>query len=368
MNYDSSREVFHKMAKKDISAQDGSDQSLDQPLRRSSTGKRVVVIILSVLLLLCLMVWALCSYYLSLMGTIDNSSEAAQDMDQLMSEDMAQEGTSPYETIDPDDVVHETVDPDDVVYGASEEVINILLIGEDRREGETYRCRSDAMILCSFDTKNNTLTMASFLRDMYVQIPGYNDNRLNYAYPAGGTELLDEAMLVNFNIHIDANIVVDLSGFTKIIDILGGVDIELTQDEADYMNLGFSNQFTAGVNHLNGEQALYYSRIRYIGTDFARTDRQRTVLSVLMEKFHTIDLASAMSLANEILPLVATDIESSEILGYVQTLLPILQSGNVKSFHVPGDDAYTYNTIRYMSVVLPNMAKVRQQLAEYLSP
>lgn len=354
------------MRKKSQNPPADADQALEQPIRRSSTGKRVVVIILSLLLLLFLIGYALVSYTFSLINHPDDSPEAGKDMDQLMSEDLAEESSSPYETVDPDDVIHNEPD-EDVIYGESEEVINILLIGQDRREGEG-RCRSDAMILCSFDTKNNTLTMASFLRDLYVKIPGYKDNRLNYAYPVGGMELLDQTMLENFSIHIDANIEVDFSGFTEIIDILGGVDIELTEEEVEYLNKNNKTHYTVGVNHMDGEQALAYSRLRYIGTDFGRTDRQRNVLTALMEKFGDIDLNTAYELMTKVLPLVTTDIESSEMMGYITKLLPVIQAGNLESFHVPADDAFTYATIRHMSVVLPNWTKVNEQLKAYLAP
>ena len=111
-------------------------------------------------------------------------------------------------------------------------IINILLIGQDRRPGEG-RARSDAMVLYTFNLKNGTLTMTSFLRDLYVKIPGYKDNRMNAAYALGGMRLLDDTLEQNFGVVVDGNVEVDFAKFETIINMLGGVDIKLTSAEAD---------------------------------------------------------------------------------------------------------------------------------------
>ena len=163
----------------------------------------------------------------------------------------------------------------------SGELINILLIGQDARAEGTQR-NSDAMILCTINTATKTLTMTSFLRDMYVQIPGYGGNKINACYPLGGMSLLDKCLEQNFGVKVDANVAVDFSGFMKLIDMVGGVKINLTADEANYLNYrgnwdvtgNDGWQLKAGENVLTGSQALAYSRIRALGLDFERTERQ----------------------------------------------------------------------------------------------
>ena len=126
-------------------------------------------------------------------------------------------------------------------------LINILLVGQDRRPNEG-RQRSDAMILCSFNPETNRMSAISFLRDLYVQIPGYDDNRLNAAYAFGGFELIKETFNHNFGITVDGCLESDFEGFEKIIDAVGGVEIELTSEEAEIVGDGASQ----GTCNLNG--------------------------------------------------------------------------------------------------------------------
>ena len=139
--------------------------------------------------------------------------------------------------------------------------INFLLVGRDAH-GEGENGRSDSMMLCSVDTGANTVTLISFLRDMYVSIPGYRDNRLNAAYSMGGSELLIAALEENFGVSVDVSLEIDFEGFVGLIDKLGGVEITLTREEASHLNSGHGWSLREGANHLDGEQALSYSRIR----------------------------------------------------------------------------------------------------------
>lgn len=272
----------------------------------------------------------------------------------------------------------ETIDPDQVVWGPGYEpiekvdhIINILLIGQDRREGQG-RQRSDSMILCSINTKTKTLTMTSFLRDLYVQIPGYQDNRINVCYPLGGMELLDTCIEKNFGITVDANIEVDFGGFMEVIDILGGVDINLTNAEANYLNKhgnwdvthGETWNLTAGKNHLNGSQALAYSRIRYIDSDFSRTGRQRNVLNALLEKCKSLSWTQLLPLMERILPLLTTDMSNGQIVNYARDIFMMLSDLEIVNQRIPADGAYKLASIRGMSVLLPDLEASRKLLEE----
>lgn len=257
-----------------------------------------------------------------------------------------------------------------------DQIINILLIGQDAREGED-RQRSDAMILCTVNLHTKTLTMTSFMRDMYVEIPGYSSNRLNACYQMGGMELLNKCFLVNFGIVVDGNIEVDFNSFIHVIDTLGGVDMELTQAEADYLNakgnwgVGESTagqwDLQAGMNHLTGEQALAYSRIRYIGNaDFGRTERQRKVLTELLSILKKKSIFELDALMQDILPYVTTDIDSNQMDRYILNVLPIFNSLEVNQLRIPEDGAYYDDTINGMSVLVPDLEKNREILEEML--
>ena len=111
---------------------------------------------------------------------------------------------------------------------------SILLIGQDKREGES-RQRSDSMILATLDKDQGTVSLTSFMRDLYVAIPGYSTTRINAAYAYGGMDLLDQTLEENFGVKIDGNVEVDFEVFQVLVDKVGGIDLELTQAEADYI-------------------------------------------------------------------------------------------------------------------------------------
>lgn len=251
--------------------------------------------------------------------------------------------------LDPDDVTMPT-DPVEAV-PAGENVINILLVGQDRREGQS-RQRSDSMILCTINKSAKTLTMTSFLRDTWVRIPGRYDERLNVPYAIGGFSLLNETLEYNFGISADHSIEVDFSGFKNVIDMVGGVDIELTAAESKHLNnLGENRSFTAGVNRLDGEQALDYARIRALDNDLNRSNRQRTVLMAILAKSKTLGLTQMYQLAQSILPVITTDMADADILNYVMEIAPLLPELTIVSQRIPADGAYAFARIDGKSVI-----------------
>jgi LCP family protein required for cell wall assembly len=246
------------------------------------------------------------------------------------------------------------------------DTVNVLLIGQDKREGQK-RQRSDSMIIVSYNTKDGTVKMISLMRDLYVQIPGYSDNRLNVAYVFGGMELLDDTIKRNFGVHIDGNFEVDFEGFKKVIDILGGVDITLSKEEARHLNKKYGWKLTEGENHLAGEQALEYSRIRYVGrADFERTERQRTVLTKVIDAVLALDTAAKLKILDEVFPYLTTDMSKKDILSYAYT---VLQNGvkGIENYRIPGDNTYKQAKIRGMAVLVPDLKKNRALIEEYIN-
>jgi len=285
----------------------------------------------------------------------------------------------PDETTDPNwsgteisTVTWDTTPPETIFDG--EEYVNILLIGQDRRWNESVG-RSDAMVLLTFNKNTNSIYMTSFLRDLYVQIPGYKDNRINAAYPIGGMELLKETIYHNFGVPIDGCAAVDFFRFPEIVDMLGGLDLELTQAEADYLNengnwglgpAGSDWTLTAGVNHMTGEQCLAYSRIRKIDSDFHRTSRQHNVLMALVGKVKDLSITDAMGLLDTFLPMVTTDMTNKEILTHVASLFPMLANSEFKTQRVPKWQQYENVVVNGMQVLLPDLGKIRQELINTL--
>lgn len=247
--------------------------------------------------------------------------------------------------------------------GSGSGILNILLIGQDHREGEAG-ARSDSMILCTFNKETKQLTMTSFLRDLYVEIPGHHANRINAAYSTGGMALLKQTLQQNFGLHIDGTVEVDFAQFSGIVDLLGGVEIELRQDEANVINQETGSTLTEGIQILNGAQALSYSRIRKldIDGDFSRTNRQRKVISALLDAYRDLGIGELVPLLTELLPMITTDLNHGQILMCALEVLPHLSGLEVTSQHIPAAGTYTDKTIDGMSVLVADMDAVRQTL------
>lgn len=252
---------------------------------------------------------------------------------------------------------------------SSADIVNILLIGHDRRPGES-RARSDTMILCTLDIPRKRLTMTSFLRDLYVSIPGYRSNRINAAYTAGGMALLNQTLETNFGVNVDGNIEVDFQQFPKIIDLLGGVSLELRQDEAEAINTVTGSSLAAGVQALSGDQALAYSRIRKLDSDgdFSRTGRQRKLLEALLQSYRDTGSLRLMELLEELLPMVTTDMSRDEVTALAAKLIPVLPQLEIRTQYIPEDGTYTYRKIRGMSVLVADMEAAQTLLRSTVCP
>ena len=228
----------------------------------------------------------------------------------------------------------------------------------------------------TLNKKTKQISMTSFMRDLYVQIPGYSDNRINAAYAFGGMDLLDSTLNTNFGVEIVGNVEVDFGEFQTLIDSIGGIDLELTQDEADYIcgrkrDVTYPQQLRTdwnlheGVNHLTGEQALIHARNRSLGNDYARTDRQRAVLMAIINKVKQMDAVSIVNFINQVLPLLTTDMTSGEILGYAMEALQ-MNFDSEHSYRIPAEGTYTGAVIRGMQVLVPDLAANQTYLMDVL--
>ena len=245
------------------------------------------------------------------------------------------------------------------------DTIHILLVGQDRQENES-RARSDSMILCTFHKKNHTLTLTSFLRDLYVQIPGYRSNRLNAAYAAGGMKLLGQTLEKNFGITVHGTIEVDFTRFAELIDLLGGVDLPLRSDEAAFINDATDAELTEGTWRLTGAQALAYARIRKLDADgdFSRTQRQRNLLAALFAAYRSAGLSQILSLLEEALPMLTTDLTREELWDLAAQLVPLLPDLELRNQFIPAEGTYSYKTIRNMAVLVADLEAARNLLQE----
>lgn len=192
------------------------------------------------------------------------------------------------------------------------ETINIALLGIDRRDpSETGR--SDSIIILSIDYQHNKIKLSSVMRDTYVYIEGHGNTKINHAYAYGGPTLSIKTLNSNFDLNIRDFVAVDFEGFSKMIDMLGGVEIEIKSYELPSMET--AGIYEAGIYNLNGEQALTYARIRKQGNgDYERTDRQRRVLAAVFEKIKSSGILRFPALVSGLVPYTETSIETDMLL------------------------------------------------------
>lgn len=336
-------------------------------LRLQRFALSLLCIILGVILAAMLAVTVYFQYLMNRINYVDpedNITLSEQELQEMLSDETA--ATDPAApTIDPGTVDFGT--PDIQIGGKNSNIVNILLIGQDRRPGEA-RARSDSMILCTFNKDTGQLTMTSILRDLYVRIPGYQDNRINASYAAGGMQLLNDTLEENFGIRVDGNVEVDFGQFSSIIDLIGGVTIDLRQDEANLLNRHLGSGLTAGTNLLTGAQALEYARIRSLDGDgdFSRTNRQRKVLEAIVDAYKSASLKTLLGLLDDILPMITTDMSNLQIIGYALELFPMLKDVQIVSQRIPADGTYSGQMIRGMAVLVADMDAARALLEQTL--
>lgn len=236
------------------------------------------------------------------------------------------------------------------------DVYNILLIGCDKADGGVSR--SDSMVVLSINRKNRTITLTSLMRDIYLTIPDHWNDRINAAYAYGGAELLMQTIQSNFRIRVDDYVMVDFQGFRDVVEVLGGVTVELSEAELEAVNAQVwaneadrLNASDVGMTHLNGNQALAYVRLRNVGaSDFDRTARQREVLQALFEQAKQLGLLELNDLANAALPYVSTNLGQGEIFDILLHAMEYL-SYDMQSFRIPTDGSYEGLMINGMSVL-----------------
>ena len=253
---------------------------------------------------------------------------------------------------------------------------HLLLIGIDARPGETTG-RSDTMIIVTLDPDGNVIKLTSIMRDLYVEIPGRKNNRINATYVFGGPELLMETIELNFGVHIDHYIAVNFSMLGKLIDSIGG--LTLTVENEYYMRrinavikqdnrvLGIDRNdqllTEPGEQLMTGKQAQAYARYRY-GTadgDFGRTVRQREIF----EKLNQMTAIELMGLVVDNFDNVYTNLSVSDLASYAPVLIS-MKDAEIQEMRLPIDGGYQSKTIAGMSVLVPNREKNMQALLEFL--
>jgi LCP family protein required for cell wall assembly len=256
-------------------------------------------------------------------------------------------------------------------------VFRVLLIGTDAYT-VNQTGRSDTMILAQVDVATGEIKLVSFLRDLYVKIPNHGKTRLNAAYVYGGASLLTQTLQNNFGVSADRTVAVNFSLMVTLIDRLGGVTVDVSEKERKQVNsiLRFYNEkngwpeddellYDSGNQLLTGKQALCYSRIRKIDSDFQRVGRQRKVLTALYQKARETTPLTRISIALDLLPQVKTDLTAADAAALIPLMLR-LDTVTVTGLTVPVDGGYESQTISGMSVLVPYLEKNQRAVDAFL--
>lgn len=230
-------------------------------------------------------------------------------------------------------------------------ITNFLIIGIEDIDGAS---NTDTMIIASIDTRDDTIKLTSLMRDSYVEIPGYYGNKLNWVYSHGGIDLFIETIELNYKIAIDGYASVNLENFENVIDVLGGVDIEISAEEAKYLNTenyisDYSNHnLKTGMNHMNGNQVVGYCRVRKVtslegeDSDYGRIARQKRVLNALFEQYMSTNILELYDITGKCLSYVTTDLSESMIEKVIEKVVDN-KIMTLDNFRLPVDGAY-YDT------------------------
>lgn len=277
------------------------------------------------------------------------------------------ESTAPTEEAT-EETTQPATEPD---YGETGKIVNVLIIGQDSREGEESKL-ADGIMLLTLNKETRTLTTTSFLRDSYVKLADYRGhtcgwNRINTSYAlgyswygdAGAMEMLNLTLENNYGVKVDANVELSMFSLVDIVDAIGGVDIELVGEEYTKM-LEWQDQFNAqyealgiswyrhvdiheGMNTLNGDMALAYARERHVNdadSDMKRTARQRKVMSAMLDKLVSMSPQQLNELIDKVLWWITTDLSKDEIKTYIKELTPYLFDLKLVSNQCPAEGTY----------------------------
>lgn len=253
---------------------------------------------------------------------------------------------------------------------------NIMLFGTDASELDSSG-RSDSMMILTVDPIRNKIKVTSLMRDSYVRIPGFGEDKLNHAYAYGGPELAIRTINENFGLNIQEFATVDFSTLPKVIDLIGGVEINVTSEEFDdinniiFMDNKDFDKYTPylqapGLQTLTGDQALCYARNRSSeGGDFARTQRQRAVIESLFKKGLETPITSYPSILNKVLPSITTNMTSSDILALGKNIVSI-SNGSLEQARFPLDEYADGGYIDDIWYLLYDRQTTKKQVQDYI--
>ena len=336
----------------------GHFQQQKQPKKKR--GFKIFLIILVVLLVIAAGAVAAGAVYYNRMANKMNIIELPEDTYVYTEETELTEATAAASVETTAATVEVTTEPTTVVTeppkATAEDIINILVVGQSSRDGEESRM-ADTTMLVSLNTFDGTVTVFSVLRDSYVKLPDYKGHvcgrakftvcyglGYNWGGTAGAMEMTNICMRDNFGVEVDHNIEIDFESFIRVVDLMGGVEIELTEAEANYLNkddLYVKYDVEPGLQYLDGMAALSYARMRKAegdnDSDIKRSARQRLVIEKLLDKVRGLSLKELQSVADTLLPEITTTMTPTDIVEILTRTLPVFKDINIVGATIPYD-------------------------------
>jgi len=319
--------------------------------------KRILIIIISNFVLL---LTGLAVYIFILLEQIPSSDVN----DLAMIDDPQIVKSEEPQNIPPEKTAPAEVKQEEIGMPKSPTVINVLLLGLDENKNGN-RGRTDTIMIASMNRDQGELKLTSLMRDLYLPIPGQRDNRINAAYVFGGTSLVMQTINENFDMDLEAYVIIDFQSFERIVDLIGGIPIDISPEEFRVLQSDIQIE-GYGVQTLNGRQALAYARIRNLGRgDFDRVDRQQIVLTKVFERLSTISFLRLPGILSTILPYLNTNLSALEIVSLGTSILA-LENKEIQRFKLPVENTYNPTIIREMMVLLPDITENTRLLHEFI--
>lgn len=252
----------------------------------------------------------------------------------------------------------------------SDDIINILLVGADKRESWKEAGRSDSCMIATIDMKHKKLKLTSLMRDMYVDIPGYGKHKFNAAYSYGGVELLYKTIVSNFGIKVKGYALVDFAAFKKVVNKLGGINITLTENEYNVLMKRYHRtsvlDLKPGKNKMNGTQALAYCRLRQdINADFGRTERQRYVITQIFNKMKKKPVSKWFEVAEAVMPEITTDLNEEKITEYLKDVI-FMGTTKIEQLRIPVDGSYSNGKSNGQDVLEIDLDKNKSEMKKFI--
>lgn len=244
--------------------------------------------------------------------------------------------------------------------------VNIVVLGSDQRP-YTGGFRTDVILLVTINFELKKINMTSFPRDLYVYLPGYYQERINTAHAKGGFNLTAATFEYNFGVRPDYFVMLNFSGFTSIIDMMGGVNVNVAQQLTDQRDgYGYYTVYP-GVVHMDGATALWYVRARYTTSDFDRTRRQQEVMVAFIDRMINLDMIPKIpDLYTQYQNTVSTDLALEDIIPLIPMAPEFLQ-GNIGRYAIGREHVTSWVTYSGSAVLLPNTAAIQSVLKAALN-